>query len=222
MKPGVCMLMGSLMCGMGTGFAMAEPPSGQAQVSVPSQHRISEAAEKSSLIVTPDYTIGPEDVLEITVWRNTDLSKVVAVRPDGRISLPLIGDVGAAGRTAAQLADAIAEKLKEFKENPQVSIVVKEVNSYAIYVLGEVTKPGKYPLKSKTTLLQAITLASGFTPAAARNKIVVFRFGELGGKDTKIKASYDDIIMRDESPQNIQLKPGDTIVVPSETMVLIK
>ena len=222
MKPRVWMLMGSLLCSIGNGSAMAESSSGQAQGAVAAQHRSPQAAEKSSLIVTPDYTIGPEDVLEITVWRNTDLSKVVAVRPDGRISLPLIGDVGAAGRTAAELADAIAEKLKEFKENPQVSIVVKEVNSYAIYVLGEVTKPGKYPLKSKTTLLQAITLASGFTPAAARNKIVVFRFGELGGKDTKIKASYDDIIMRDESPQNIQLKPGDTIVVPSETMVLIK
>ncbi|MBI3355306.1 MAG: polysaccharide biosynthesis/export family protein [Nitrospirae bacterium] len=206
----------------GVSSAMAQSTSGQPQGAVSLPHRPSEAVEKSSLIVTSDYTIGPEDVLEITVWRNTDLSKVVAVRPDGRISLPLIGDVGAAGRTAAQLAEAIAEKLKEFKENPQVSIVVKEVNSYAIYVLGEVSKPGKYPLKSKTTLLQAITLASGFTSAAARNKIVVFRFGEQGGKDIKIKASYDDIIMRDESPQNIQLKPGDTIVVPSETMVLIK
>ena len=177
---------------------------------------------KSSLIVTTDYIIGPEDVLDITVWRNADLSKVVAVRPDGRISLPLIGDVDAVGRTAAQLAVAISEKLKEFKENPQVSIVVKEVNSYAIYVLGEVSKPGKYPLKSKTTLLQAITLASGFTPAAARNKIVIFRFGGQDGKDVKVRASYDDIIMGDESSQNIQLTPGDTIVVPSETMVLIK
>jgi polysaccharide export outer membrane protein len=222
MKTMVWMLIGSLTVGVAIGSVMAQSTAGQTQTTAAAQHRSSEAAEKSSLIVTSDYTIGPEDVLEITVWRNTDLSKVVAVRPDGRISLPLIGDVPAAGRTAAQLAEAIAEKLKEFKENPQVSIVVKEVNSYAIYVLGEVSKPGKYPLKSKTTLLQAITLASGFTPAAARNKIVVFRFGELGGKDTKIKASYDDIIMRDESPQNIQLKPGDTIVVPSETMVLIK
>ncbi len=179
------------------------------------------AREKSSLIVTTDYIVGPEDVLEITVWRNTDLSKVVAVRPDGRISLPLFGEVTAVGQTAVQLAETIAGKLKEFKENPQVSIVVKEVNSYAIYVLGEVAKPGKYPLKSKTTLLQAITLASGFTPAAARNKIVVFRFGENGEKDMKIKASYDDIILRDASPQNLQLKPGDTIVVPSETMVLV-
>ena len=221
-KPCIWMLIGSLLLGLDISFAVAESTSAQAPGSVPGQLRSLEAAEKSSLIVTSDYIIGPEDVLEITVWRNTDLSKLVAVRPDGRISLPLVGDVGAAGRTATQLAEAISEKLKEFKENPQVSIVVREVNSYAIYVLGEVTKPGKYPLKSKTTLLQAITLASGFTSAAARNKIVVFRFGELGGKDTKIKASYDDIIMRDESPQNIQLKPGDTIVVPSETMVLIK
>lgn len=181
-----------------------------------------EKLEKPSLIVTTDYWIGPEDVLDITVWRNVDLSKQVTVRPDGRISLPLIGDITAVGKTAAELAEAISAKLKEFKENPQVSIVVKEVNSYAIYVLGEVTRPAKYPLKSKTTLLQAVTLAGGLTAAAARDKIVVFRFGEQGGKDVKIKASYDDIIMRDESPQNIQLKPGDTIVVPSETMVLVK
>ena len=221
-KSCVWIVIGSLLLGLGASSAMAESTSNQTLGSVPGKLPSSEAVEKSSLIVTSDYTIGPEDVLEITVWRNTDLSKVVAVRPDGRISLPLIGDVGAAGRTAAELARAIAEKLKEFKENPQVSIVVKEVNSYAIYVLGEVTKPGKYPLLSKTTLLQAITLASGFTPAAARNKMVIFRFGDQNGKDIKIKASYDDIIMRDESLQNVQLKPGDTIVVPSETMVLIK
>jgi polysaccharide export outer membrane protein len=216
------MLMGgtviSCVLGLGADIVLAET-GGTIGVVPPSTRP--EAAEKSSLIVTPDYTIGPEDVLEITVWRNADLSKVVVVRPDGRVSLPLIGDITAVGRTAVQLAEAIASKLKEFKENPQVSIMVKEVNSYSIYVLGEVSKPGKYPLKSKTTLIQAITLASGFTPAAARNKIVVFRFGENGEKDVKIKASYDDIILRDASLQNIHLKPGDTIVVPSETMVLV-
>ena len=181
------------------------------------------AVEKSLLIVTPDYIIGPEDVLEITVWRNVDLSRSVSVRPDGRISLPLVGDVVAVGRTPVQLAEAISTKLKEYKENPQVSIMVQQVNSYAIYILGEVKSPGKYPLKSKTTLLQAITVASGFSPVAARNKIVVFRFGGNGEgeKDFKIRASYDDIVMRDDSQQNIVLKPGDTIVVPSETMVMI-
>jgi polysaccharide export outer membrane protein len=177
--------------------------------------------EKSSLIVTTDYIIGPEDVLDITVWKNADLSKTVQVRPDGRISLPLIGDVVAVSRTSAQLTEEISIRLKSYMENPTVSIVVKEVNSYAIFVLGEVTKPGRYPLKSKTTLLQAITLASGLTPTASRNKIVIFRFAKDGDPMMKIKASYDDIVLRDGTGQNIELKPGDTIVVPSESMVVI-
>lgn len=177
------------------------------------------ATERLSQGVTTDYLLGPQDVLEITVWRSADLSKVVAVRPDGKISLPLIGDVAAMGKTASQLAADISVKLKEFKENPQVSIVVKEVNSYAIFVLGEVMKPGKYPLLIKTTLLQAITLASGLTPTAARNKMVVFRFGK-DGQQIKIKASYDDIVLRDGTIQNIELMRGDQIVVPSENMVL--
>jgi polysaccharide export outer membrane protein len=94
------------------------------------------------------------------------------------------------------------------------------VNSYAIFVLGEVGKPGKYLLKSKTTLLQGITMAGGFTSVAARNKLVVFRLND-SGNDQKLKASYDDIVLRDGSQQNVELKPGDTIVVPSETMVLL-
>lgn len=177
--------------------------------------------EKSSLIVTADYIIGPEDVLDITVWKNTDLSKTVQVRPDGRISLPLIGDVVAVSRTSVQLTDEISTRLKAYMENPTVSMVVKEVNSYAIFVLGEVVKPGRYPLKSKTTLLQAVTLASGFTQVASRNKIVIFRFAKDGEPLMKIKASYDDIVLRDGTIQNIELKPGDTIVVPSESMVVI-
>ncbi|MGH7181094.1 MAG: polysaccharide biosynthesis/export family protein, partial [Nitrospiraceae bacterium] len=148
-------------------------------------------------------------------------SKTVQVRPDGRISLPLIGDVAAVSRTSAQLTEEISTRLKSYMENPTVSIVVKEVNSYAIFVLGEVVKPGRYPLKSKTTLLQAITLASGLTPVASRNKIVIFRFAKDGDPLMKIKASYDDIILRDGTAQNIELKPGDTIVVPSESMVVI-
>lgn len=177
--------------------------------------------ENSQLIVTPEYILGPEDVLEISVWKNNDLSKQVQVRPDGRISLPLVGDVSAVGKTASQLTDEISGRLRAYMENPTVSILVREVNSYQIYVLGEVNKPGKYPLKSKLTLLQAVTVAGGFTPVAARNKIVVFRFGKESEGMTKIKASYDDIVIRDGSNQNIELKPGDLIVVPSETMVVL-
>ena len=197
-------------------FAQADP-SRMGQEAAPAY----QTDEKTSLIVTQEYFLGPEDVLDITVWKNADLSKQVTVRPDGRISLPLIGDITAVGKTAAQLSSDISAKLKEYKENPSVSIVVKEVNSYVIYVLGEVLKPGKYPLKSKTTLLQAITIASGLTPNSARNKIVVFRFAKDGGGRIRMKASYDDIVLRDGITQDIELKPGDQIVVPSETMVLM-
>lgn len=181
------------------------------------------AAEKSLLTVTSDYIIGPEDILEITVWKNADLSKQVQVRPDGRISLPLLGDISAVAKTPTQLTEEISSGLRSYMENPTISIMVKEVNSYQVYVLGEVNKPGKYPLKSKMTLLQGITVAGGFTQMAARNKIVVFRFTkEKEGEGlTKIKASYDDIVVRDGSSQNMELKPGDQIVVPSETMVVL-
>lgn len=182
---------------------------------------VSGPTDKSLLIVTSDYIIGPEDVLEITVWKNADLSKTVQVRPDGRISLPLLGDISAVAKSPVQLTEEIAAGLKAYMENPTISIMVKEVQSYQIYVLGEVNKPGKYPLKSKTTLLQGITVAGGFTPMAARNKIVVFRFTKDGEGQTKLKASYDDIVVRDGSSQNIELKPGDQIVVPSETMVVL-
>ena len=200
---------------------LAQADSSRTGQATSAQAQTSEKLEKALLIVTPEYFIGPEDVLNITVWRNVDLSREVTVRPDGRISLPLIGDITAVGRTPAQLSEDISSKLKEYKENPQVSIVIKEVNSYVIYVLGEVAKPGKYPLRSKTTLLQGITIASGFTATAARNKMVVFRFAKDGQGQIKIKASYDDIVLRDGSNQNIELKPGDQIVVPSETMVLV-
>lgn len=217
----VLMIMGMRALSiMGLAAVMATPALGQSTAPVVNPTRDS-SHEKSSLIVTTDYIIGPEDVLDITVWKNLDLSKTVQVRPDGKISLPLIGDVAAVSRTSAQLTEEISTRLKSYMENPTVSIVVKEVNSYAIFVLGEVAKPGRYPLKSKTTLLQAITLASGLTPVASRNKIVIFRFAKDGEPLMKIKASYDDIVLRDGTGQNIELKPGDTIVVPSESMVVI-
>ena len=215
MKRVLCVLVTIGMVGMNGAAVLAQSKSDLTNTVHDS------SLDKSSLIVTADYIIGPEDVLDITVWKNADLSKTVQVRPDGRISLPLIGDVTAVSRTSTQLTEEISARLRSFIEIPTVSIVVSQVNSYSIYVLGEIMKPGKYPLKSKTTLLQAITLASGFTPIAAHNKIVIFRFGKDGEGLQKIKASYDDIVLRDGSGQNIELKPGDQIVVPSETMVVI-
>lgn len=179
------------------------------------------AAEKESLIVTSKYYIGPEDVLDISVWRNKDLSKVVVVRPDGRISLPLIGDVQVSGLSPAELTADINRRLKEFVESPAVSVMVKEVNSYSIFVMGQVANPGRYFLKSKTTLLQAITVAGGFTSEADRTRIAILRW--QGPKtEVKLTANYMDIVLKDGAADNLILRPGDTIVVPSETMLLLK
>ena len=178
------------------------------------------AIEKFSNIVTEAYTIGAEDILEITVWRNQDLSKMVQVRPDGKFSLPVIRDIVAVGKTPSQLADEITRRLKEYVQNPAVAVSVREVNSYNIFVLGEVVKPGKYPLKSKTTLLQGITIAGGFTPVAARNQLVIFRFGDDGSGMQQLTSSYDDIVLRGGIAGNLELKAGDTVVVPSEAMVV--
>src|SRR6476660_9010943 len=134
-----------------------------------------EAMDEATRPVSKEFLLGPEDVLEVTVWRNQDLSRTVVVRPDGKISLPLIGDVQASGLSAAQVAAKIAARLTEFKENPNVSVSIKEVNSYFIYVLGEVLKPGKYPIKSYATVLQGVSLAGGFTLYASKNKMQVIR-----------------------------------------------
>ena len=162
---------------------------------------------------TVDYAIGPEDVLEILVWKNTDLSKVVTVRPDGMISLPLIGEIRVAGRTAATLREVIRERLGEYQKTPEVSVIVQEVNSYNIYILGEVASPGKYQLKSHVTLLQAISLAGGFTPFSSRNKIKVLRKAYEEARAQTFKIRYKDILNGDTS-KDILLMSGDTIIIP--------
>lgn len=199
--------MGLAICGS-SGFGMAWADSGMMGTTA-----------QSKFIVTSDYIIGPQDVLEISVWRNPDLSRQVTVRPDGKISLPLIGDVKAVGGTTGQLKDAITEKLKEYKENPTVAIVVQQVNSYFIYVQGAVGQQGRFPLLTKTSLIQALTLAGGLAPDAVRSRVVVFRMNGEGSEPQRMMVNYDDIILR--GGENFELQPGDTIVVPSETMVLL-
>lgn len=176
--------------------------------------------EKLSNAVNSEYIIGAEDVLEITVWRNQDLSKQVQVRPDGKISMPVIRDMIAVGKTPTQLAEEMTNRLKEYVQNPVVAVSIKEVNSSNIFVLGEIAHPGKYPLKSRTTLLQGISIAGGFTPSAARNQIVIFRFTETAPGMKRLTVSYDDIVLRGGITENFELKSGDTLVVPSESMVV--
>lgn len=179
----------------------------------PTQEIIEEASNSHK-----DFLLGPEDVLDIVVWKNEDLSqKGVVIRPDGKISMPLIGEVQASGRTANQLASQIAARLKEYKDNPTVTVGVKEVNSYYVYVLGEVSKPGKYQLKSHTTVLQAIAVAGGFTVYAAKNRMQVLRHvpGDDGKtREIRIPARYDDLISGSGEIGNFFLKTGDIVVVP--------
>lgn len=176
-----------------------------------------EALDEVAKPVSKEFLLGPEDVLEVTVWRNQDLSRTVVVRPDGKISLPLIGDVPASGLSSSQVAAKIASRLTEFKENPNVSVSIKEVNSYFIYVLGEVLKPGKYPIKSYATVLQGVSLAGGFTNFASKNKMAVLRTvtnGDGEQHQIRLPVPYDELVSGKGAIGNFVLKTGDTIVVP--------
>jgi len=164
------------------------------------------------------FLLGPEDELEITVWKNQELSRSTIVRPDGLISMPLIGDVPAAGFTAEVLAQQISERLKQyFATTPTVSVSVKAINSYAVFVLGEVAKPGKYQLKSYVTVLQAISVAGGFTIYASKNNLQVLRVitnGDHKRQEVHIPLRYSDLVSGSGEPGNIVLHSGDTVVVP--------
>ena len=176
-----------------------------------------EALEEVAKPVSKEFLLGPEDVLEVTVWHNQDLSRTVVVRPDGKVSLPLIGDVQASGLNSSQVAAKIAARLTEFKENPNVSVSLKEVNSYFIFVLGEVLKPGKYPLKSYATVLQGVSMAGGFTMYASKNKMQVIRtHTNEGGQENQIRipVPYNELVSGKGEIENFILKSGDTIVVP--------
>jgi len=158
------------------------------------------------------YVIGPEDVLYIHVWREDALSRTVPVRTDGNISLPLIHEIKAAGLTPLQLEEAIAEKLKGFYENPNVSVTVMETNSFKVYVSGEVRTPGVYKLREETTILQIIPMAGGFTDWAKQRKILVIR--KENGKEKRFTVDYKKVMKGDDPSSNVILKPGDTIIVP--------
>lgn len=183
--------------------------------SLPSSDIVTEANSATM----KQFLLGPEDILEIAVWKSEELTqKEVVVRPDGKIGIPLIGDVDASGRTADELASHIAGLLKKFKENPSVSVKVREVNSYYVYVLGDVAKPGKYQLKSQATVLQALAMAGGFTLYAAKNKMQVRRtvVGQDGvSKDFTIPARYDDLMSGKGAIKDFVLKTGDLVVVPT-------
>jgi len=158
------------------------------------------------------YVIGQGDLLEVFVWRNEQLSREVVVRPDGKISLPLIQDIQAEGLRVLQLKEQITRRLSEYLENPRVTVIVKEINSYKVSVLGRVVRPGVYPITGNTTLVEAISLAGGFTEWANKRKITVIR--DEGGRKQKFRVNYKKIISGKDPSQNIILQRGDTIIVP--------
>jgi polysaccharide export outer membrane protein len=173
----------------------------------------SEAAAKTDAAAADDkFIIGPEDTLQITVWKEAELSGQVPVRSDGKISMALLNDVQAAGLTPMQLANSLTEKLKKFISDPQVSVVVRQINSRKYFLLGQVKKPGSYPLGTDMTVLQALSSAGGFNDFAAVTKIYVLR--QENGQAVKHPFNYKRVIKGEGLEQNQLLKPNDTIVVP--------
>ena len=162
--------------------------------------------------IPTEYTIGADDVLSVIFWRDKELTADVTVRPDGMVSLPLMNDIKASGLTPAQLKDRIVDESKKYVEDPNVTVVVKQINSRKVFITGEVNKAGPYPLTSTTTVLQLLSLAGGFKEYAHTDKISIVRMEN--GKQTSFKFNYKDVINGKKLQQNIELKPNDTIIVP--------
>jgi polysaccharide export outer membrane protein len=159
-----------------------------------------------------DYVIGVEDVIQISVWKNPDLSVTVPVRPDGKISLPLIDDMQAAGVTPLQLKEDLTRRWKSFLSAPEVSVIIKEVNSFKVFVVGQVAKPGQLLLRGPTRLLQALSLAGGFTNFADSSNIVILSDG--GGHEVRREVNYHKVVSGKRPEDNVLLRRGDTVVVP--------
>jgi polysaccharide biosynthesis/export protein len=192
----------------------AKPPAPAAPTTpAPAPAKVPPAAAQPTAVPLPaGYVIGAEDILSIRYWKDADLSTDVAVRPDGKISLQLLNDVEAAGLTPEQLRTRLMEQSKKYLEDPQITVIVKEINSRKVFITGEVQKAGPYPLTTSTTVLQLIALAGGLREYADGKNIVIVR--NENGKSATYGFNYRDVISRKNLNQNIELKPGDTVIVP--------
>ena len=167
----------------------------------------------AGVAVAPDYVIGADDVLSIMFWRDKDLSAPeVVVRPDGMVTLPLLNDVQAAGRTPEQLGNAIREAARKYVEDPNPTVIVKEIKSRRVFITGRIEKPGPYPLNDKTTILQLIAMAGGLREYVDGKDISLMRSEQ--GKQSVYAFNYQDVVKKKYLHQNIELKPGDVVVVP--------
>jgi polysaccharide export outer membrane protein len=160
----------------------------------------------------PDYVIGPDDKLSVVYWKDKDMSAEVIVRPDGKIALPLLNEVKAAGLTPAQLRNNLMEESRRYVEDANIIVVVMQINSRKVFITGEVNRPGPYPLAGPTTVLQLIAMAGGLRDYADGKNILIMR--NEHDQPTSLSFSYKDVLARKNLKQNIELKPGDTVVVP--------
>jgi polysaccharide export outer membrane protein len=169
-------------------------------------------ASSSDTAAVPGYVIGPDDVLSIVFWREKDLSGDYVVRPDGKITLPLLNDVQAAGLSTDQLREALLTEAQGFVKDPSATVIVKQINSRKVFITGMVVRPGAYTITAPTTVMQLLSMAGGVQEFADAGKIVILR--QENGRQVAFPFSYKDVLKRKNLRQNIELKPGDTVVVP--------
>jgi len=172
------------------------------------------ASSLSSKPHDDSFIIGNDDILAINVWKEPEISRSIPVRSDGKISLPLVGEVQAAGRTPLKLEEDIAAKLHSYISEPEVTVMVQQINSEKFNILGQVAKPGSYPLTNSLTVLDAIAIAGGFRDFAKQKSIYILRQNSSGGGESRIPFNYKDVVKGKNPEQNIKLEPRDTIVVP--------
>ena len=214
MKTRVCITCAAVLAAAGVGTSAFAQAASSAR-SAPAAQSPAAASKTASVAVPPSYIIGPDDVLTIVFWREKDLSGDVIVRPDGRISLPLVNELVAAGLTPEELRQKVTAEAERYVQDPTVSVVVKQINSRKVYITGEIGKPGTYPLAEHMTVLQLIAIAGGLHDFADKENIVVMRNEKRpDGLPISYKVNYSDLIKRKNVSQNIELHPGDTIIVP--------
>jgi len=199
-------------------FAIAAPSAAQSAASTTAAVNAKSVANAAAPAVAPvatvpaEYIIGTDDVMSVVFWRDKELSADVTVRPDGKISLPLINELQAAGLTPAQLKDRITDAAKQYVEDPTVTVEVKAINSRKVFITGEVRKPGPYPITGSMTVLQLLSIAGGLGDYAKSDQIVIYR--SEGGKQLSYSFNYKEVLKQKKLAQNIELKPGDTVAVP--------
>lgn len=189
-----------------------KPPEASPSATQKSETKPGTTNEAVPILPDAEYKIGPQDVVQIDVWKEPEITRTIPVRPDGKISLPLLNDVQAAGLTAMQLAGVIREGLTKYLTSPQVTVTVTQINSRRVYITGEVSRTGALPLLPNMTVLQALSSAGGFTPYARIKGIYVLR--TENGKQTKYPFHYKDVVKGNRPEDNILLQPNDVIVVP--------